>query len=76
MTSASKKRKAAIQHEIGSRIATARRKARLTQVGLAARSGITRTFIAMLETGRSDMPCATLLDLAKALGVKPGKLLP
>lgn len=71
-----KAEKLAIQQQIALRLALARDIAGLTQQELSARSGVGRTYIAMLETGRSDLPCATLIQLARALGVKPAKLLP
>jgi transcriptional regulator with XRE-family HTH domain len=47
----------------------------MSQADLAERSGISREYIARLETGHHDPSVSTLVKLAKALKVKPGKLL-
>lgn len=47
----------------------------LTQAQLAEQAGLTREYIARLETGHHDPPLSTLEKLAKALKVKVGKLL-
>jgi transcriptional regulator with XRE-family HTH domain len=46
----------------------------LTQEQLAKKSGVSRTYLARLETGRQDPTLSTLEKLAKALGVKVGRL--
>ena len=47
----------------------------MSQADLAERSGISREYIARLETGHHDPSVSTLVKLAKALKVKSGKLL-
>ncbi len=48
----------------------------LTQATLAERAGTTQEYIAMLESGARTNPTMTMLTkLAKALKVKPGKLM-
>jgi len=47
----------------------------MTQEALAEKAGISRTYIARLELGQQDPTLGTLEKLAKALKVKPGKLL-
>ncbi len=48
----------------------------LTQVELAQKSGVTREYITMIETGARKNPTVdTLKRLAKALKVKVGELL-
>jgi transcriptional regulator with XRE-family HTH domain len=47
----------------------------MTQEALAEKAGISRVYIARLETGRQDPTLATLKKLAKALKVKVGELL-
>ena len=47
----------------------------MSQADLAERSGVSREYIARLETGHHDPSLSTLVKLAKALKVKPGKLL-
>ncbi len=47
----------------------------LTQEALAKKAGISRAYLARLEMGRHDPPLSRLRKLAKALGVRVGKLL-
>jgi len=47
----------------------------LTQEQLSEKSGVSRSYLARLETGRQDPTLSTLEKLAKALGVKVGRLL-
>ena len=53
----------------------ARRHAGLTQVELAASSGLSRSAIARLEAGEASISSDRLWDLAKALGTRPSALL-
>ena len=46
-----------------------------TQEVLAENARLSWGYIARLEIGRHDPSLSTLVKLAKALGVKPGKLL-
>lgn len=71
-----KAEKLGMQREIGLRMIMAREIAGLTQHELAARAAISRPQIANLELGRSDLPATTLIRIARALGIKPGRLLP
>jgi transcriptional regulator with XRE-family HTH domain len=57
------------------RLKQLRAKQKLSQADLAAKVGLSREYIARLETGHHDPPLSTLFQLAKALRVKPGKLL-
>ena len=52
-----------------------RAKQGLSQAGLAERAGISREYIARLETGHHDPSLSTLEKLAKALKVTVGELL-
>ena len=55
----------------------AQRKARdMTQAALATLIGMSRTQIANIEIGRSDMPLKTLAKFALALGVSMKELVP
>jgi transcriptional regulator with XRE-family HTH domain len=47
----------------------------LSQHALAARAGIGRSYLARLELGQQDPTISTLEKLAKALRVKPTRLL-
>jgi transcriptional regulator with XRE-family HTH domain len=57
------------------RIKILRERQKISQEELAARSGISRGYLARLETGRHDPTITTLEKLAKALKVPVGKLL-
>jgi transcriptional regulator with XRE-family HTH domain len=46
-----------------------------SQAKLAEKVGVSREYIARLEIGRHDPPLSTIEKLAKALGVKVGRLL-
>ena len=55
----------------------AQRKAReMTQADLAKLIGMSRTQIANIEIGRSDMPMKTLARFAEAFGVSMKELVP
>ena len=60
---------------IAMRIKILRERQKISQEELAARSGISRGYLARLETGRHDPTITTLEKLAKALKVPVGKLL-
>jgi transcriptional regulator with XRE-family HTH domain len=47
----------------------------MTQESLAKKAGISRVYVARLETGKQDPTLTTLKKLAKALKVKVGGLL-
>jgi transcriptional regulator with XRE-family HTH domain len=59
---------------IAMRIKILRKRQKISQEKLAARSGISRGYLARLETGRHDPTITTLEKLAKALKVPVGKL--
>ena len=61
--------------KIGMRIKALREKRGLSQEELAARAGITRGYLARLETGRHEPTLKMLAKLAKALHVKLSRLL-
>ena len=47
----------------------------ITQEALAKKAGLSRVYVARLETGKQDPTLTTLTKLAKALKVKVGRLL-
>jgi transcriptional regulator with XRE-family HTH domain len=47
----------------------------ITQEALAKKAGLSRVYLARLETGKQDPTLGTLTKLAKALKVKVGRLL-
>jgi transcriptional regulator with XRE-family HTH domain len=54
---------------VGARIRQARENRGLTQAGLAAEVGVSRSAVAQWETGRSGQVGATLAVIARVLGV-------
>jgi transcriptional regulator with XRE-family HTH domain len=61
--------------QMAKRLKTLRRRRGLTQEALAAKAGLSRTYLARLETARQDPTLSTLVKLAKALGVRVAALL-
>ncbi len=59
---------------LGSRIKALRAKRGWTQTQLARRAGISRGYLARLEINRHDPALSALQKLAKALGVRIGRL--
>ena len=55
--------------EIGARIRMARERLGLTQAGLAAQVGVTRSAVAQWETGRAGQVGGHLTQIASVLGV-------
>ena len=55
--------------EIGARIRLARERVGLTQAGLAAQVGVTRSAVAQWETGRAGQVGGHLTQIAAVLGV-------
>jgi transcriptional regulator with XRE-family HTH domain len=62
--------------EFGRILREARTEAKLTQVGLAERVGLSRTSITNIERGNQHVGLHLLYQLANALGVSPTDLLP
>jgi transcriptional regulator with XRE-family HTH domain len=60
---------------LATRIKALRERRRLSQEALAAKAGISRGYLARLETGRHDPTVGTVEKLAKALRVKVADLL-
>ncbi len=61
--------------DLGSNLRAAREKLGLTQEQVAERSGVHATEISRMEAGKRDPQVSTLLKLAKAVEVPPGRLL-
>jgi transcriptional regulator with XRE-family HTH domain len=57
------------------RLKRLRAERKMSQAGLAEKSGVSREYIARLELGQQDPTLGTLEKLAKALKVKVGRLL-
>jgi transcriptional regulator with XRE-family HTH domain len=61
--------------KVAARIKTLRELRGMTQEVLAAKAGISRAYLARVETVRHEPTLTTLEKLAKALRVKVGRLL-
>jgi len=59
----------------GSKLREARERLGLTQEEVAQRSGVHSTEVSRIEAGKRDPRISTLYRLARAVEVKPGKLL-
>ena len=60
---------------LGKNLRTARKQLGLTQEEVASRSGVQAAEVSRIEAGKRDPQVSTLLRLAKAVEVKPGRLL-
>lgn len=60
---------------LGENLLAARKKLGLTQEQVAERSGVQAGEVSRIEGGKRDPQLSTILKLAKAVEVKPGKLL-
>lgn len=60
---------------LAANVARLRRQKKLTQAQVAERSGIHFSEISRIEGGLRDLRLSTLVRLARALNVKPGRLL-
>jgi len=63
------------RERVAIRVKRLRERRGMTQEQLAERAGISRTYLARLETARQDPTLGTLEKLAKALKVKVTELL-
>ena len=68
-----------VSHEspgwVGPRLREARLRRGLSQADLARASGISESFIRLLERGRSDLSLKRLLSLCSAIGIAPADIL-
>lgn len=60
---------------LGTNLRAARERLGLTQEEVAQRSGVHSTEVSRIEAGKRDPQVSTLERLAKAVEVKPGRLL-
>lgn len=67
---------AAFYKQVGKRVKRARLSLGLSQEALAAKLELTRTSITNIEQGRQRVMLHTIMDLAGALGVSLGDLVP
>jgi transcriptional regulator with XRE-family HTH domain len=56
------------------RLRQLRRRRGMTQAMLADKAGVSRAYLSRLEIGQHDPPLSTVLRLATALRVRPGRL--
>jgi transcriptional regulator with XRE-family HTH domain len=61
--------------QLGMSLKKIRTAKKMSQAALAERAGLSREYVNKLEAGRYDPPLSTINALAKALGVKVGRLL-
>jgi transcriptional regulator with XRE-family HTH domain len=61
--------------KLGKNLREARKKLGLTQEQVAERSGVQAGEISRIESGKRDPQVSTVLKLARALEVAPGRLL-
>ena len=59
---------------VAARVKTLREKAGMSQQALADKAGISRTYLARIETARHDPTLTILEKIARALKVKVGRL--
>jgi transcriptional regulator with XRE-family HTH domain len=64
-----------IQRRFMKRLKHVRALKNLSQAALAEKAGLSREYLARLETGRQDPTLGTMAKLAKALNVKPSSLI-
>lgn len=65
----------AVAQVFGSELRAARVRAGLTQLGLAERCGLDRTYISLLERGLRQPSITTVLQVAEAIGIEPTRLI-
>jgi transcriptional regulator with XRE-family HTH domain len=61
--------------DLGSNLREARKRLGLSQEAVAARSGVHSTEVSRIEAGKRDPQVSTLIRLAAAVEVPPGRLL-
>lgn len=61
--------------DLGTNLREARERLGLTQEQVAERSGVHATEVSRIESGKRDPQVSTLRRLAKAVELKPGRLL-
>jgi transcriptional regulator with XRE-family HTH domain len=64
-----------IYRAVGSRVRDARTEAKLTQLELARRAGVTRSTIANFEAGRQRIPLHLFVIISSTLGIHSSELL-
>ena len=64
-----------IEAAFGEVIRELRKLKSLSQEDVAYESGLDRSFISLLETGRQQPSLITIFQLAKALGVSPAQIM-
>jgi transcriptional regulator with XRE-family HTH domain len=61
--------------EIGRRIAAFRKKRGMTQEDLAGETELDRSYLSEIENGHKNLSVEVMVRIAKALGIKPAKML-
>ena len=66
---------ASLSAKVGRRVRSERERLGLSQEGLAARAGVHRTYVGMIERGERNVTLESLEKICKALGLGVGELL-
>ncbi|MEX2105563.1 MAG: helix-turn-helix transcriptional regulator [Solirubrobacterales bacterium] len=61
--------------DLGTNLRAARQRLKLTQEQVAERSGVHATEVSRIEAGKRDPKVSTLIRLARAVELPPGRLL-
>lgn len=61
--------------QMGRRLQALRMEQKMSRQELAAKAGVTREYVRLVEAGRRDLTVGTLQKLAKALGVSAADLM-
>jgi transcriptional regulator with XRE-family HTH domain len=61
--------------KFGDKVREERHKKGLSQEELAARAGVHRTYIGMIERAEKNITLSNIEKIAKALGIKPSELI-
>lgn len=64
-----------IEAAFGEVIRELRKRKKYSQENVAFESGLDRSYISLLETGRQQPSLVTIFQLAKALGVSPAQII-
>lgn len=64
-----------IEEKFGNHLKKIRESKSISQESLSKRSGLSRTYISLVENGKKNPTLTTIFRLSKALGIKPSVLI-